>query len=54
MECRLVYVESIARVSSLSLSGSILYHSRLTDAFFVQWPELLSTCPRAQFKGRLY
>lgn len=54
MEGRVVYVESIARVSSVSLSGAILYWSRLTDGFFVQWPELLAKYPRAQFSGRLY
>ena len=54
MEGRVVYVESIARVSSVSLSGAILYWSHLTDGFFVQWPELLAKYPRAHFGGRLY
>eukprot|EP00727_Mastigamoeba_balamuthi_P008938 m51a1_g4667 putative udp-n-acetylglucosamine transferase subunit (374) ;mRNA; r:104942-106605 len=35
---RMVYVESIARVNTLSLSGKVL--RRLVDAFVVQWPEL--------------
>jgi beta-1,4-N-acetylglucosaminyltransferase len=35
--CRLVYVESLTRTSSLSLSGRMVYP--LADAFFVQWPE---------------
>jgi UDP-N-acetylglucosamine:LPS N-acetylglucosamine transferase len=34
--CRLVYVESLARTSSLSMSGRMVYP--LADAFFVQWP----------------
>jgi UDP-N-acetylglucosamine:LPS N-acetylglucosamine transferase len=34
---RLVYVESLTRTSSLSLSGRIVYP--LANAFFVQWPE---------------
>lgn len=33
---RVVYVESIARVYRLSLSGKILYHARLAAPFFVQ------------------
>ncbi|KAK9829993.1 hypothetical protein WJX72_009106 [[Myrmecia] bisecta] len=52
--CRIVYVESIARVKSLSLSGKILYHMRMADAIFVQWPDLLTRYSRAQCCGRLY
>lgn len=51
---RVVYVESIARVASLSLSGAILYHSRLASAFYVQWPALQRLYPRSAFQGRLY
>lgn len=50
---RLVYVESIARVQRLSLSGRLLYHLRMTDMFFVQWEDLLDVYPRAMYKGRL-
>jgi UDP-N-acetylglucosamine:LPS N-acetylglucosamine transferase len=35
--CRLVYVESLTRTASLSLSGRLVYP--LANAFFVQWPE---------------
>lgn len=35
--CRLVYVESLTRTRSLSLSGRLVYP--LAHAFFVQWPE---------------
>ncbi|KAI9101373.1 oligosaccharide biosynthesis protein Alg14-like protein, partial [Phlyctochytrium arcticum] len=48
---RIIYVESIARVSSLSLSGKILYW--ITDRFFVQWPQLTKTYPGAEFRGRM-
>uniref|UniRef100_A0A8I5NX57 UDP-N-acetylglucosamine transferase subunit ALG14 n=1 Tax=Papio anubis TaxID=9555 RepID=A0A8I5NX57_PAPAN len=34
----IVYVESICRVETLSLSGKILFH--LSDYFIVQWPAL--------------
>lgn len=51
---RIVYIESIARVRTLSLSGAILYHCRIASAFYVQWPVLQSRYPRAVFRGRLY
>lgn len=40
LRTRVVYVESVARVDSLSLSGRIVYHLDLSDRFIVQWPEL--------------
>lgn len=48
---RTVYVESFARVSSLSLSGKILYP--IVDRFLVQWPRLSERYPRAEYKGVL-
>jgi beta-1,4-N-acetylglucosaminyltransferase len=51
---RIVYVESIARVASLSLSGKILYHMRMADRFFVQWPALQTRYPRSMCCGRLF
>jgi beta-1,4-N-acetylglucosaminyltransferase len=50
---RVVFVESIARVRRLSLTGRILYHFRLADEFLVQWEELAATYPRAACAGRL-
>lgn len=46
---RLVYVESLTRTTSLSLSGRLV--RPLADAFFVQWPELAGG--KARFSGRL-
>lgn len=51
---RIVYVESVARVRKLSLSGRILYDGRIADAMFVQWPELQKQYPRTKYEGRLY
>ncbi|GAB4831065.1 hypothetical protein Ancab_005077 [Ancistrocladus abbreviatus] len=34
------YVESIARVRRLSLSGLLLYKPRIADQIYVQWPQL--------------
>ena len=42
---RLVFVETMARVSSGSSSGRLL--SRFSEHVLVQWPELLHTYPRA-------
>jgi len=47
------YIESIARVKKLSLSGLLLYKLRLADQFFVQWPQLQQKYSRAQYAGRL-
>jgi beta-1,4-N-acetylglucosaminyltransferase len=50
---RIVYVESVARVRSLSLTGRIIWKLGLADAFFVQWPELAVRYPGSKFLGRL-
>lgn len=47
----LVYVESICRVESLSLSGKILYH--FADYFFVQWKPLKAKYPKSVYIGRI-
>ena len=46
-----IYIESISRVSSLSLTGRIMYH--FADYFFVQWPMLKKKYPRAIYKGNV-
>lgn len=46
---RLLYVESFARVQSLSLSGKLL--SPLVDRFVVQWPGLVREWPKALYRG---
>lgn len=47
------YVESIARVKRLSLSGLLLYQLHMADQFFVQWPQLQKKYPRAHHVGCL-
>lgn len=47
------YVESIARVKRLSLSGLLLYKLHMADQFFVQWPQLKQQYPRAHYVGCL-
>lgn len=50
-KCRTMYVESFARVKTLSLSGKILV--RIVDRFLVQWEELEGVGGRAEFWGML-
>lgn len=47
----IVYVESICRVQTLSLTGKILYP--ISDYFFVQWPSLRDKYPKSIFLGRI-
>jgi len=46
-----IFIESIARIKNLSLTGGIIY--RFSDLFLVQWPELQVKFPKAVYKGRL-
>lgn len=46
---KLIFVESLARISSPSLSGKIAYP--IADLFFVQWSQNLNFFPKAVFAG---
>lgn len=46
-----VYVESLARIHELSMSGRLVYP--FVDRFFVQWPELAEKHSRAAYCGRV-
>ncbi|KAI9495457.1 UDP-N-acetylglucosamine transferase subunit alg14 [Zychaea mexicana] len=48
---QIVYVESFARVTRLSLTGRLLY--LFVDRFIVQWPELVQRYPKAEYHGIL-
>ena len=48
-----VYVESAARTKTMSLTGRILYATRLADEVFVQWEGLARRYPRAKYAGRV-
>ena len=52
-DVRIVFVESICRTESLSLTGKILYYLRICDHFLVQWPQLSHKYKRSQFIGLL-
>lgn len=49
--CRVVYIESFARIETLSLSGKLVYI--FADRFLVQWKSLSNTWPLAEYYGRL-
>jgi len=49
LRIRLVYVESVTRTESISLSGRLVYP--LADRFFVQWPEPARRLERAEYAG---
>lgn len=44
---RIIYIESLARVSTLSLSGKLLLP--ISDRFLVQWPAVASKYRRAEY-----
>jgi beta-1,4-N-acetylglucosaminyltransferase len=44
-----VYVESVTRIESLSLSGRMI--APIASQVFVQWPELAEAVPRARYEG---
>lgn len=47
----IVYVESLARINSFSLTGKLLYW--IVDEPVVQWPELQAKYPRSKYFGIL-
>lgn len=48
---RCIYVESLTRVEKLSLTGRIIYHTRLANLIYGQWPQLQKRCPRVRYAG---
>ena len=44
---RNIFIETITRTDRLSTTGRIVYHLRLSDLFFVQWPDLQTRYPRS-------
>lgn len=51
MGAKVVYVESFARVTDLSMTGKLVYP--FADLFMVQWDGLQKRYPKAVFKGGL-
>ncbi|WP_050775103.1 PssD/Cps14F family polysaccharide biosynthesis glycosyltransferase [Desulfonatronospira thiodismutans] len=51
MGARIIWIDSIANIDSLSMSGKLVY--RFADLFLVQWEELVSIFPKAKYSGKL-
>jgi beta-1,4-N-acetylglucosaminyltransferase len=51
MRIKTIYIESLARVNDLSLSGKLVY--RVTSEFIVQWKELTTKFPRTKYGGQV-
>jgi len=49
--CRLIFLESIARIKDISLTGKVVMP--ITDLFLVQWEELSRKYKKAKFWGRI-
>ncbi len=48
-----IFIESLTRVTELSTTGKLIYHTRLNDRFYVQWDLLKDKYNLAIFKGNL-
>lgn len=49
--CKIVYLESLTRVSDLSLTGKLIY--KVADLFLVQWESLLEKYNKAKYWGKV-
>lgn len=49
---KLIFIESFAKVTSKTLTGSLLYH--FADQFYVQWPQMQELYPKAIYLGGIY
>jgi UDP-N-acetylglucosamine:LPS N-acetylglucosamine transferase len=50
---KVIYIETLARITSPSFTGRILYH--FSDLFLVQWKELLNSYgSKARYCGRVF
>ena len=49
---KVIYIESFAKLNNESVTGRMVYS--FADKFFVQWPEMLSVYPRAEYHGTVY
>lgn len=49
---KLIYIESFAKVESLTLSGKLMY--KFANLFIVQWDELKELYPKTVYGGSIY
>lgn len=50
--CKLIYIESFAKITSPTESGKLLY--KYADQFYVQWESMLEIYPEAIYLGGIY
>lgn len=48
---RVIFVESICRITELSFAGRLIYP--ISNLFLVQWPRLLKRYPKARYWGQV-
>lgn len=48
---QIIFIESFCRTRNLSMTGLILYYTRICDNFLVMWPKLSSKYPRTEYYG---
>lgn len=51
-QCKIVYIESFARVTTPSLTGKLLYN--FADLFIVQWEDALELYPKSVLGGGIF
>lgn len=51
-KCKIIYIESFARVHDKSLSGRLVYP--IADLFLVQWESMLECYPKAKYVGGIF
>ena len=51
MKAKVVYIESIAKIESLSITGRNVYY--FADKFYVQWENLAKKYKKCEYLGRL-
>ena len=51
---QIVFVESICRVKTLSMSAKLLMTFKMLDVIIVQWPELALKYPHTKYIGKMF
>lgn len=51
---KIIYIESFAKRDDLTITGKVVYHLKLSDRFYVQWPELQQKYKESIYGGTVY
>lgn len=52
--CRIIYIESFAKISSPTLTGKFIYKRKIAHQFYVQWESMKEFYPDAIYIGGIY